>query len=70
MRSSAPVCFSRLFDLSRVALEAAARLNDQIDLISKVLELMDMTMVAVIHFTFVRSAIGISFAEGLTRAKT
>lgn len=29
-----------------------------------------VTMVAVIHFTFVLSAIGISFAERLTREKT
>ena len=29
-----------------------------------------VTMVAVIHFTFVLSAIGISFAERLTRDKT
>ena len=49
---------------------------EKIDLIIKVLELVDpttsgtgseVTMVAVIHFTFVLSAVGISFAERMTR---
>jgi uncharacterized membrane protein YqhA len=42
---------------------------EKIALIIMVLELVDMTMVAVIHFTFVLCAIGISIAERLTRDK-
>ena len=43
---------------------------EKIDHIIKGLELVDKERVAVVHFTFVLSAVGASFAERLTREKT